>query len=316
MSQVKHNQEMELSDLQLQYQSLKEKLGQQEIVNSNLIHDMLHASISNFKRRNAEIILTYGLLAVTAFWSWYRLDLSLPFMIISLLLFSLIGLFEWYSCQRMMKIKIEDADVHTLVHKMEKASSRFSMLWITGVFVLCIWMMLFVSEIGEKLAMNDLRNSFIMIAAILSLTIILIICNIGRLAKLSDELLAQTYRRGDTATTPAYHRSGAYWTGVAMLALSLVGLVFKLMHWPFANLIYLSLILVGPLFVIMTGNHLKRVLPDERKVILIAVIAGLFLVIGLLFKLMHFPFSLLLVIIGLAFLFIAIFIHLLSHDSN
>ena len=84
MSQENHNSEMELSNLQVQYQSLQEKFCQQEIVNNGLIHEMLHAGISNFKRRNAEIILTYGLLSVTACWSWYRFDLRFSFMAIKI----------------------------------------------------------------------------------------------------------------------------------------------------------------------------------------------------------------------------------------
>lgn len=312
MSQENHNPEMELTSLQEQYQSLQEKFGQQEIVNNGLIHEMLHAGISNFKRRNAEIILTYGLLAATACWSWYRLDLRLSFMAISVVLFAAIGLFEWFSCHKMLKIGIEDSDVQTLVRKMEKARTCFSLLWIAGVLALCLWLMWFVSEIGDKLIMSDLRISFIIIAAILTLSIILVICNIDRFVKMSDELLAQTSRRGEATTTPAYRHSGAYWTGIAMLTLSLVGLVFKLMHWPFGVILFLLVGLVGIVYVVLTARHLVQAVPKERPIVRIVEAASLFLVASLVFRMMHYPFSGLMGLVGLSLLVIAVVIGLVK----
>ena len=311
MSQENHKSEMELSNLQVQYQSLQEKFCQQEIVNNGLIHEMLHAGISNFKRRNAEIILTYGLLAVTACWSWYRFDLRFSFMAISVALFAVIGIFEWVSCQKILKIGTEGSDVQTLVRRMEKARTRFSLLWIAGVLALCLWMMWFVSEIGEKLAITNLRSSFIIIAAILTLSIVLIICNIDRLVKMSDELLAQTSRRDEATTTSAYRHSATYWTGLAMLALSLVGLVFKLMHWPFGAILFLLVGLVGVVYVVLTARHLARVVPEERLTIRIAEAASLFLVVSLVFRMMHYPFSGLLGLVGLSLFVIAILVGLI-----
>jgi hypothetical protein len=311
MSQENHNSEMELSNLQVQYQSLQEKFCQQEIVNNGLIHEMLHVGISNFKRRNAEIILTYGLLSVTACWSWYRFDLRFSFMAISVVLFAVIGIFEWVSCQKILKIGTEGSDVQTLVRRMEKARTRFSLLWIAGVLALCLWMMWFVSEIGEKLAITNLRSSFIIIAAILTLSIVLIICNIDRLVKMSDELLAQTSRRDEATTTSAYRHSATYWTGLAMLALSLVGLVFKLMHWPFGAILFLLVGLVGVVYVVLTARHLARVVPEERLTIRIAEAASLFLVVSLVFRMMHYPFSGLLGLVGLSLFVIAILVGLI-----
>ena len=159
-----------------------------------------------------------------------------------------------------------------------------------------------------------------MTAIVLVLSTILIIINIGRLSKTIDEMLtplsatkplsAQTSPslKGNTPTKSTYYRSGAYWTGIVMLALNLIGLVFKMLHWPFANLFYMSVILVGPLFVILTARHLVRVLPNERQVIRFSEIAGLFLIISMVFKIMHYPFGNLLGLIGLLLLVTAVLI--------
>ena len=240
MENQENNNLIELEQLKAQYGTLKQQFDQQEIVNNTIIHEMLHASISNFKHRSAEIIFIYGMLAATACWSWYYLDLRILFLVISVLLFALTGLLEWFSCQKILHINIEDLDVQALIKKMDRASTRFSLLWITEVFALFLWMMWFISEIGEKLQMNDLRSSFVMTAIVLVLSTILIIINIGRLSKTIDEMLAplsatkplsaQTSPslKGNTPTKSTYYRSGAYWTGIVMLALNLIGLVFKM----------------------------------------------------------------------------------------
>ena len=318
MSQEKNNQEKDLSNLQAQYQSLQEKLTQQEIVNNDLIHEMLNRGISAFRRHNVEIILTYVLLAATVCWSWYRLDLSLLFMIVSVLLLLSMGLFEWFSCHKVVKINTEDSDVQTLVRKMELARVQFSLLWISGIFVLCLWMIWLISEVGSKLAITDLRSSFIMIAITLTISIILIICNIARLANMSDELLSQTsrFKAAPATTCPSYRRSGAYWVGIVMLALSLVGLVFKLMHWPFANLIFMLVAPVGIVFVLLTARYLVRVVPEERLVVRIAEVASLFLVVGVVFRMMHFPFGGLLVLVGLSLLVVSSIIWLVRRGRK
>ena len=147
MTTENQNQEMELDDLKVQYQSLQEKFNQQEIVNNDLIHEILHTKITGFRRRNMEIMLTYGLLAAAVCWSWYRFDLRFFFMVMSVLLFALIGLFEWLSCRKVLKINTEDSDIQSFVRKMERIRTRFSIVWMTGVFALCLWLIWFLCEI-------------------------------------------------------------------------------------------------------------------------------------------------------------------------
>ena len=311
MEEKKQNQEMELSSLQMQYKTLQEKFNQQEIVNNDLVHEMIHTKIANFKRRDAEIILTYGLLAATVCWSCFRFDLNIPFMVISIILFAFIGLFEWFSCRKVLKINTENTDIQTLVQKMENVCTRFSLVWITGVFALCLWMMWFIFEIGEKREIPYLRSSFVMVAIILAIAIVLIICNIDRLAKMSDELLAQTSRLngGDATVTPIYLRSSAYWSGIVMLVLSLIVLVFKLMHWPFANLLLMAAGLAGLVFAWLTARHLVRVAPEERIVIRIAEIGCMILVVSVVFKIMHFPQPHFFALVGLSFILIAALVY-------
>ena len=314
MEEKKQNQEAELSSLQVQYKALQEKFSQQEIVNNDLIHEMIHTKISTFQRRNMEIVLTYGLLTTAVCWSWYCFGLQISFMVVSVLLFLFLGLFELLSCRKVLKINIEDADIQTLIQKMKNSRTLFSMVWITGVLALCLWIMWFVTEIetiGVKREIEYIRYSFIIVAAILTISIILTIINIDRLAKMSDELLSLTSRLNgvDTATTPSYRRGGAYWTGIVMIVLCLVGLVFKLMHWHFGSLIFMAAGASGLVFVLVTGNYLARIVPEERPVIRIAKIAGLFLVANAAFRMFHWPFGNLFGLLSVLLLVIAVLMH-------
>ena len=311
MEEKKQNQKTELSSLQMQYKTLQEKFNQQEIVNNDLIHEMLHSKISDFKRRNMEIILTYGLLSAAVCWSWYRFELQISFMVLSVLMFLLIGLFELLSCRKVLKINTVDSDIQTLIQKVKTAQTRFSLVWITGTLALCLWMMWFVTETEGKPGIVPLHSSFIIVTAILTVSIILTIINIGRLAKMSDELLSLTARlNGSEATeAPTYRRSKAFWAGIVMVTLCLVGLVFKLMHWPFGSIIYMLAGASGLVFVLMTGNHLARIVPEERPVIRIAKIAGLFLVANAAFRMFHWPFGDLFGLISLSLLVIAVLVY-------
>ena len=315
MEENRQNQEMELSSLQAQYKTLQEKFNQQEIVNNDLMHEMLHTRITDFKRRNMERVLTYGLLTAAVGWSWYCFELRVPFVVLSVLLILLLGLFELLACRKVQQINTSDDDIHTLTQKMKSAQTRFSLVWSTGVLALCLWMIWFVSELGAKHEIAILRPSFIIVAAILTISVILILGHIDRLAKMSDELVSLTARLNgsETAEAPSHRRGKAYWASIVLVVLSLVGLVCKLMHWPFASLIYFAAVLSGVVFVLLTGNHLARIVPDERPVIRLAKIACLFLVANAAFRLFHWPFGEFFGIISAVFLLIALLIHLLRH---
>lgn len=291
METKSQNHEMELSTLQTQYKALQEKFNQQEIVNNNLIQEMLKAGMAVFRRRFVEIVLTYGLLAATVCWSWYRFDLRFYFMIVSVILFALMGLMEWLSCWKVMKINTNNIDVQTLEEKMKGLRTNFTLLWLMGVFALCLWMMWFIVEIGGQLMGSGLGVSGVLLTGVLGMSIILIIWNIDRLARMIDHLISQTLRLNgsDRGEVPVFHRSGAYWMGLVMLALTLIGLVFKLMHWPFGALIMLASGTAGLTFVWLTCRYLALVAPEEQSVIQISKYGGLLLVSCLVFKLTHWP---------------------------
>ena len=305
---------MELSSLQEQYKTLQEKFNQQEIVNHDLMHEMLHSRITDFKRRNMEIVLTYGLLTAAVCWSWYCFDLRLPFMAASVLLFLLLGLFELFASRKVWQINTSDADIQLFNQKMKSAQTRFSLVWNAGVLALCLWMIWFVTELGAKHEIVYLRLSFAIVAAILAISVILILGHIDRLARMSSELLSLTARLNgsETIETLTYRRGSEYWAGIVLVVLSLVGLIFKLMHWPFANLIYFAAVASGVVFVLLSGNYLARIVPDERPVIRLAKIACLFLIANAAFQLFHWPFDNIFMVISILLLAVALLIHVMK----
>lgn len=170
--------------------------------------------------------------------------------------------------------------------------------------LVCLWLIWFLCEIDYR---REIAISYVPLAFILILSIILIICNMDRFVKMSDELFAQTLRlNGSTvAMTSDYHRSGAYWTGIAFLALNLFGLFLKLGHLPFGNLTIMVAGVTGLVFVLLTGRHLVRVVPDERLIIRMVEVGCMILVVSLEAKMFRFPLSNLLGLVGLSLFLVA-----------
>lgn len=314
MEENRQNQDMELSMLQAQYKTLQEKFNQQEIVNHNRIYEMLRSKITDFRRRNIEIVLTYVLLAAAMCWSCCCFELRLSFLAASLLLFLFLCLFELFVCRKVRQINTSDADVLTLIQKMKSVQTRFSLVWYAGVLALCLWMMWFVNELGAKQAIADLRLSFVIVAPVIAISVLLILTHIDQLARMSRELMSITARLNGSEITdePTRRRDKAYWAGIVLVVLSLVGLVFKLMHWPFANLIYFSAVVSGVVFVLLAASHLARIVPDERPVIRLAEVACLFLVANAAFRLFHWPFSNLFAVVSLALILLASLFYVLK----
>lgn len=318
MEENRQNQDMVLSSLQEQYKTLQEKFNLQGNVNHDQIHKMLYSKITDFKRRNMGILITYLLLTTAVCWSCYSFELRHLFMVATVLLFLFLCLFELFACRKVQQINSSDADVQTLIQKMKSAQTRFYLVWYAGVLALCLWMMWFVTELGAKHEIVFLRPSFAIVAAILVISIILILWHIDWLTKISCKLMSLTARlNGSETTEESSCRGGkAYWAGILLVALSLVGLIFKLMHWPFANLIYFAAIVSGMVFVLLSGNHLVRIVPDERPAIRIAKIACLFLVANAAFQLFHWPFGNILGLVSLLLLLVAMLVYVLKNQHG
>ena len=314
MEEKKRNQEMELTELQMQYKGLQEKFKEQEIVGGGLMHEMLHTRLSDLRRRNVEIVLTYGLLAAAVCWSRHCFGLSWGFMAVSMLLFLFLGLFELLSSKKVQSINAADADIKTLTRRMRDAQIRFSLVWSAGAFALCLWTMWFVIELGPKLETDSLRDSFFIVAVIITIAIILAINSLNRLAKMGDELAALTARLDDSemADRATYRGGKVYLSGLGMVAQSLIGLILKLIHWPFGSLVMMAAVATGLVFVLQTGKHLELLVPEERGVIRIAKIAGVLLVFNAAFMMFHWPFGGFFGLISLALIATTILVHSLK----
>lgn len=307
MEEKRQNQEKELASLKAKYKTLREKINQQEIVTNDLLHEMLHSRIRDFRRRNGEIVLTYGLMIAAVGWSGYCFGLGVPFLALSVLLFLLLGLVELFACRRVQRINTSDADVRSLIREIRGVQTRFSLVWSAGVLALCLWMMWFVTELGDKKISVGLHPSFVIMAAILTVSVVLTLGHLDRLTKMSGELIALSERlNGDeVAETPTIRRGKAFMAGIVLVVLSIVGLIFKLLHLPFANLIYFVAVTTGVVFVLLTGSHLSRIVADQRQAVRIATLASLLLVANAAFRLFHWPFDTLFGVISLLlFLFV------------
>lgn len=89
----------------------------------------------------------------------------------------------------------------------------------------------------------------------------------------------------------------------------LIGLFLKLGHLPFGNLTIMVAGVTGLVFVLLTGRHLVRVVPDERLIIRMIEVGCMILVVSLEFRMFHFPLSNLLALVGLSLLLVAALVY-------
>ncbi|MFZ5940447.1 MAG: GldL-related protein [Bacteroidota bacterium] len=116
-------------------------------------------------------------------------------------------------------------------------------------------------------------------------------------------------------------KKSIYITGLAVVILVLIGSIFKMMHWPGANIALMlglgSLVLIYLPWALI--NNYRNVGTRRNRLLYIVIfIVCFFVYTGALFKILHWPGASLLLKIGIPlpfFLFVPVFIYTVSRDK-
>lgn len=109
-------------------------------------------------------------------------------------------------------------------------------------------------------------------------------------------------------------------SGLISAVLTLLGILFKVNHWPWANIALIAgLLMLGFLF--LPAFIFGRISDDKgegkRAAYVVGLFAGMFYITGFLFKIMHWPGATILILVGLisfSMLFFPLFVH--AHYRN
>ena len=316
---MKENTEMSLEPLRAQYNALQEKFSQQETLNDELIQNIIRSKLSGFYRHRAIIFPIYTLLINVVFTSWCFSPIRLGFMLASVAIFLLMAIIEMKSCGKIMYGGAGDVDLQTFRESVSRLNKRYFLLWILSVFIMCLWIFALIYECIYRYEVCEFGSQFMVTAISLTFSILLVFWNMHRLITLCDELSNQIMQNKEenTSVVPGYRHSASYWSGIVMLVLSLVGMNLKLFHLPFGSITFIAASLAGIVYVITTARYVVRVIPECRVYSGITAAAFIFILLGMLFKIQHYPLDNLLLILGVVLLVpLNLVVYLITNSSN
>ena len=144
MENQENNNLNELDQLKAQYEELKQRFEQQEIVNEHLMKSTIQDNANYFSRYRKTVMIAYPILAVLGFAYFTFLGELLPFGLSFLLLMVLSIVFELWLTRNVKRQAMENADLLTLSKNMQKLKSGYA---VYMVFMLALGFMFILVHI-------------------------------------------------------------------------------------------------------------------------------------------------------------------------
>lgn len=138
MENQENNNLNELDQLKAQYEELKQRFEQQEIVNEHLMKSTIQDNAKYFSRYRKTVMIAYPILAVLGFAYFTFLGELLPFGLSFLLLMVFSIVFELWLTRNVKRQAMENADLLTLSKNMQKLKSGYA---VYTVFIMALGFM-------------------------------------------------------------------------------------------------------------------------------------------------------------------------------
>ena len=131
MENQENNNLNELDQLKAQYEELKQRFEQQEIVNERLMKSTIHDNANYFSRYRKTVMIAYPILAVLGFAYFTFLGELLPFGLAFLMLMVFSIAFELWLTRNVKRQAMENADLLTLSKNMQKLKSGYAVYTVS-----------------------------------------------------------------------------------------------------------------------------------------------------------------------------------------
>lgn len=218
---MENNNQNELEQLKAQYETLKEQLDQQEIVNDRLMKSSVKHSVDFYKRYRWLQVISYPFLAFLGldFFNWY-LDGSFSAKVFWAT-FCLAGLIIELLLTRKLQLKtLENEDLLTLSNHARGFKRLFSLFLILNYSTVMIVVGGFLmSKIGEGVA--NLGVSMLLLGIVMVFVIIVGIWEVRFKTRPCDEIVRQLEAIGTpTEKKPVFYKNQK-WFIIAMMVVYL-----------------------------------------------------------------------------------------------
>ena len=218
---MENNNQNELEQLKAQYETLKEQLDQQEIVNDRLMKSSVKHSVDFYKRYRWLQVISYPFLAFLGldFFNWY-LDGSFSAKVFWVT-FCLAGLIIELLLTRKLQLKtLENEDLLTLSNHARGFKRLFSLFLILNYSTVMIVVVGFLmSEIGKGVA--NLGVAMVLLGIVMVFVIIVGIWEVRFKTRPCDEIVRQLEAiETPTEKKPVFHKNQK-WFIIAMMVVYL-----------------------------------------------------------------------------------------------
>ena len=218
---MENNNQNELEQLKAQYETLKEQLDQQEIVNDRLMKSSVKHSVDFYKRYRWLQVISYPFLAFLGldFFNWY-LDGSFSAKVFWVT-FCLAGLIIELLLTRKLQLKtLENEDLLTLSNHARGFKRLFSLFLILNYSTVMIVVVGFLmSEIGKGVA--NLGVAMVLLGIVMVFVIIVGIWEVRFKTRPCDEIVRQLEAIGTpTEKKPVFYKNQK-WFIIAMMVVYL-----------------------------------------------------------------------------------------------
>lgn len=287
----------QLEELKRQYNHLQNRFSKRKVIQRGSLEEAANRQIAYFKKNRVMLVITYLLAMVICVYSLHFVKHLSIWISISLCLTLLASLLvELKLRSSIVLLPNDNADLLTFAKEMRKMKLGYTLFYLVVGIILLLWFILLISNFRTKTDFHLFLTRLVLIGLPLILAIVgYEIYRWRKISRVVDQIEKQPLRINRTVIVLG---------GITILAVVL-GLLFKLMFWLFANLILLVGMFLGMAFIIAMAIDVEK--RGIRKSIVVC--SALFLILlsfSILFMILRMPFYQLMLPLSAVFLLIVV----------
>lgn len=287
----------QLEELKRQFNHLQNRFSKRKVIQEGSLEEAANRQIAYFKKNRVMLIITYLLAMVICVYSLHFVKHLSIWISISLCLTLLASLLvELKLRSSIVLLPNDNADLLTFAKEMRKMKLGYTLFYLVVGIILLLWFILLISNFRTKTDFHLFLTRLVLIGLPLILAIVgYEIYRWRKISRVVDQIEKQPLRINRTVIVLG---------GITILAVVL-GLLFKLMFWLFANLILLVGMFLGMAFIIAMAIDVEK--RGIRKSIVVC--SALFLILlsfSILFMILRMPFYQLMLPLSAVFLLIVV----------
>lgn len=286
-----------MEELKRQFNHLQNRFSKRKVIQKGSLEEAANRQIAYFKKNRVMLVITYLLAMVICVYSLHFVKHLSIWISISLCLTLLASLLvELKLRSSIVLLPNDNADLLTFAKEMRKMKLGYTLFYLAVGIILLLWFILLISNFRTKTDFQSFLTRLVLIGLPLILAIVgYEIYRWRKISRVVDQIEKQPLKINRTVIVLG---------GITILAVVL-GLLFKLMFWLFANLILLVGMFLGMAFIIAMAIDVEK--RGIRKSIVVC--SALFLILlslSILFMILRMPFYQLMLPLSAVFLLIVV----------